>query len=114
MTGFVEAEGAFTFSRSGRSVALYFAIKLTAKDKPVLTALRSFFGEIGSVYPLNGGASAYLRVCRLEELERVVEHFEAYPLRGGQTSRVPDLERNGAPETKRLSEAPVGAPQSAG
>ena len=84
VTGFVDAAGSFTFSRSGRSVVLYFALKLTAQDQSVLEALRSYFGEIGTVYPLHGGASAYLRVCRLEQLERVVAHFEAYPLRGAK------------------------------
>lgn len=93
VTGFVEGDGAFTFSRNGRQMALYFAVKLTGADKALLDDLRAFFGGIGALYrvapraaptPSSGYTkeSAYYRVCRREDLERIVEHFDRYPLRG--------------------------------
>jgi len=93
VTGFVDGEGAFTFSRNGRQLALYFAIKLTGADKAILDDIRDFFGGIGSIYrvapraaptPASGYTkeAAYYRVCRRDELERIVEHFDRYPLRG--------------------------------
>ena len=93
VTGFVDGEGAFTFSRSGRQLALYFAIKLTGAERELLERIREFFGGIGSIYdvgareaptPRSGytKAAVYYRVCRREDLERVVEHFDRYPLRG--------------------------------
>jgi hypothetical protein len=93
VTGFVEGEGAFTFSRNGRQMALYFAIKLTGADRAILDTIREFFGGIGNIYdvvpraaptPSSGytKAAAYYRVCRREDLDRVVEHFDRYPLRG--------------------------------
>jgi hypothetical protein len=93
VTGFVEGEGAFTFSRSGRQMALYFAIKLTGADKAILEDIRAFFGSVGAIYrvvardaptPSSGYTkeAAYYRVSRRDDLERVVEHFDRYPLRG--------------------------------
>lgn len=93
VTGFVEREGAFTFSRSGRQIALYFAIKLPNVDRALLEAIRAYFGEAGRIYdvaarpaPTPGSgptkAAAYYRVCRRDELERIVDHFDRHPLRG--------------------------------
>jgi LAGLIDADG endonuclease len=92
VTGFVEGEGAFTFSRSGRQMALYFAVKLTGADRSLLEAIRGYFG-VGSIYRVVGRAAptpssgytkeaAYYRVSRRADLERIVEHFDRYPLRG--------------------------------
>lgn len=93
VTGFVEAEGCFTYSRSGRRLALYFAIKLTGADAALLTAFQRFFEGAGRIYrvaprarptPRSGftRTAAYYRVCRRRELERIVSHFDSYPLRG--------------------------------
>ena len=92
VTGFVEGEGSFTYSRNGRQLALYFGIKLTEADEPILEAIRDFFGGIGSIYYVQpragaggkGAGAAYYRVCRREQLPVVVEHFDTYPLRGGK------------------------------
>jgi len=84
VTGFIEAQGSFTYSRNGRQMALYFGIKLPEVDEPVLHAIRDFFGGIGSIYPVQAGASAYFRVCRREQLAVVVDHFDTYPLRGSK------------------------------
>jgi LAGLIDADG endonuclease len=97
VTGFVEGEGAFTFSRSGRQMALYFAIKLTGADGPILEAIQGFFGGIGAIYRVAPRAAptassgytktaAYYRVCRRGDLDRIVEHFDMYPLRGVKAS----------------------------
>jgi hypothetical protein len=80
VTGFVEAQGSFTFSRNGRQMALYFGMKLPEVDEPVLHAIRDFFGGIGSIYPVQAGASAYYRVCRREQLPVIVDHFDSFPL----------------------------------
>jgi hypothetical protein len=76
VTGFVDAAGSFTYSRSSKQLALYFALKVPAADRPLLEEVQAFFGGIGRIY-----AEAYFRVTRREELMAVVEHFDAYPLR---------------------------------
>ena len=93
VTGFAEGEASFTYSRSGRQIALYFSIKLTELDEPILDAIRAFFGGIGTIYfvqpraaasPMSGyskTASLY-RVSRRDQLLVVVDHFDTYPLRG--------------------------------
>ena len=86
VTGFVEGEGTFTYSRNGKQMALYFAVKLPEVDEPILQDLRDFFGGIGSIYFLRARSSAYYRVCRREQLPVIVEHFDAYPLRGGKAA----------------------------
>jgi hypothetical protein len=93
VTGFVEGEGTFTYSRSGRQMALYFAIKLTELDEPILDDIRAFFGGIGKIYyvqpsdcarPKQGRtkAASYYRVSHREQLPAIVEHFDRYPMRG--------------------------------
>ena len=95
VTGFVEGEGAFTFSRSGRQMTLYFAIKLTGAERPILESIQDFFGGIGAIYAVKARAAptpssgytktaAYFRVCRREQLAQIVEHFDQYPLRGAK------------------------------
>jgi hypothetical protein len=97
VTGFAEGEGTFTFSRNGPSMALYFAIKLTRVDRPILEAIQDYFGGIGTIYdlkarpPAGAGsgytkAAAYFRVSRREHLEVVAYHFDSYPLRGSKAS----------------------------
>ena len=84
VTGFAEGQGSFTYSRNGKQLSLYFSIKLSDADEPILTAVQSFFGGIGSIYYVQPRASAYYRVCRREQLPIIVEHFDAYPLRGSK------------------------------
>ncbi|HSN30802.1 MAG TPA: LAGLIDADG family homing endonuclease [Kofleriaceae bacterium] len=90
VTGFVDGEGSFTYSRSSAQLALYFAIKLTEIERPLLEAIQDYFG-VGKIYSVrasapkgHGGATktaAYYRVTHRDHLMRVVEHFDAYPLR---------------------------------
>lgn len=84
VTGFAEGQGSFTYSRNGKQMALYFAVKLPEADEPVLQEMRDFFGGIGSIYLQRARASALYRVCRREQLPVIVEHFDTYPLRGSK------------------------------
>jgi hypothetical protein len=74
VTGFSDAVASFTYSRSGKQLALYFAVKA---DPELLEQLQEFFGGIGRIY----SAARYFRVSRRDELTRVVSHFDDYPLR---------------------------------
>jgi len=97
VTGFVEGEGTFTFSRNGFSLSLFFAIKLTGRDRVILEAIRDYFGGIGKIYdvkaraPAGPGsgytkAAAYFRTSRLDQLDVVLDHFDTYPLRGSKAT----------------------------
>jgi len=96
VTGLVEGEGTFTYSRSGSQIALYFAVKLARADDSLLLSLQDFFGGAGTIYrvrpraPTPGAgfskAATYYRVCRRSELGRIVEHFDAYPLRASKAA----------------------------
>lgn len=96
VTGLAEGDAAYTYSRSGHHLALYFAIKLTDADRGLLVKLRDFFHGAGRIYtviprlPRSGSAStkmaAYYRICRRDDLERVVAHFDRYPLRGAKAA----------------------------
>jgi hypothetical protein len=81
VTGLLEGQGMFTYSRSGANLTLVFGIRLTARDRPLLERVRSFFGQAGRIY-LRPPSSCYYRVTRPRELLRIVEHFEAHPLEG--------------------------------
>lgn len=91
VTGFADGEGTFTYSRSGRQMALYFAIKLTAADEPTLLQVQDYFGGIGRIYDVKARAprpgsgatksAKYYRVSHRDELVVIVDHFDRYPLR---------------------------------
>lgn len=88
VTGFADGQGSFTYSRSGRQLALYFAVKLSASDTPLLEQLQAFFG-VGRIYSVKPTArygiaktATLYRVTRHDELPRVTDHFDRYPLQG--------------------------------
>lgn len=89
VTGFSDGEASFTYSRSARQLAVYFAIKLTATDVAVLEAIQAFFG-VGRIYRVAASArngiatktAALYRVTRHDELPRITDHFDRYPLHG--------------------------------
>ena len=93
VTGFADGESSFTYSRSGRQLGLYFAVKLTAIERPLLEELQEFFGA-GRIYDVAARAptersgatksAAYFRVTARDELMRVVQHFDEYPLRSSK------------------------------
>jgi len=89
VTGLVDGEGSFTYNRNGRQIAVVFAIKLTGVDRPIVERVQEFFG-VGRLYRVAGreptetsGATrtaAYYRVNRYDELPRITDHFDTYPL----------------------------------
>jgi hypothetical protein len=91
VTGLIDGEGTFTYSRSGKQLGLYFALKLTAYEKPLLERLQAYFGGIGHIYNVVGRApransgytktALYYRVTRSADLLRIVSHFDRYPLK---------------------------------
>lgn len=78
VTGFADAAGSFTYSRSSKQLALYFAVKVADEDRPLLEDLQAYF-DAGRIYD-----PAYFRITRREELMRVVDHFDQYPLRSSK------------------------------
>jgi hypothetical protein len=92
VTGFVEGAGSFTYNRSGDQLTLVFAVRLTESNRPLLEQLQRFFGGIGKIYSTPVARDrkearrarnvCYYRVNRTRDLLRVVEHFDAHPLRG--------------------------------
>lgn len=92
VTGFCDGESAFTYSRNGsRGLELYFSIKLSKEDAPLLAELKAFFG-VGSIYEVKAraprafsgrtGTALLYRVSRPNELARVIAHFDVFPLVG--------------------------------
>jgi hypothetical protein len=89
VTGLVDGEGTFTYSRTNNSVALYFGLKLTAADSEIVHRVADYF-RVGRIYEVkaraptgNGGATksaTYYRVQRHDELPIITEHFDTYPL----------------------------------
>ncbi len=75
VTGLIDGIGTFTYSRSGRQLAVYFGVKASTR---ALDELRDFFG-VGAIYNVRG--SDYYRVQRRDELPTIVDHFDRYVLR---------------------------------
>ena len=91
ITGFSEGEATFTYSRHGKGLGLYFAIKIIAKDSKIIYQIRDFFG-VGRIYDVRPRLprrysgftkqAVYYRVTKISDLERIVQHFDKYPLIG--------------------------------
>ena len=56
LTGLIEALGTFTFSRSGRNISVYLAVKLPECDRGLLERLRDELGGVGRIYAVRGRA----------------------------------------------------------
>ena len=93
VTGLCDGDGSFSYSRRGKGLAaLYFSVKLTAVDRPLLERLQEYFGDLGTIYDVrpssqkaNAGwtkRSLYYRVTHTHDLQAVVEHFDRYPPQG--------------------------------
>jgi hypothetical protein len=96
VTGFVDGDGSFTYgyNRDRTRLAVVFAIRLSRRDRGILSGIRDYFGGIGRLHdaPAPGGprqsestagstcATCCFKVTRPFELLRVVEHFDRYPL----------------------------------
>jgi hypothetical protein len=79
VSGFADGQANFTFSRSSRQIALYFAIKAAMNDD-ILELIQQFFDGVGRIYTITNTTRMY-RITRAEELKVVVQHFDRYPLR---------------------------------
>ncbi|MDD5595765.1 MAG: LAGLIDADG family homing endonuclease [Candidatus Omnitrophica bacterium] len=90
VTGFCDGEAAFTYSRSGGSFGLYFSISQREDNQQIIEDIQEYLNYVGTIYrckealpTVNSGftqPSAYYRVTKIDELQRVVEHFDKYPL----------------------------------
>lgn len=90
VTGFCDGEAAFTYSRSGGTFGLYFAVKQREDNRQIVEDIQQYFNYIGCIYrgkesknvPKSGWTqpSSYYRVTKIKELERIIEHFDRYPL----------------------------------
>jgi hypothetical protein len=84
VTGLAEAWGRFTFTRAGRVPTLLFELRVREADAIVAAGVRAYFGA-GKLYRLGtSGRAVCLRITRREELAKVTEHFERYPLAGAK------------------------------
>ncbi len=98
VTGFCDGEAAFTYSRAGGTFALYFGIKQREDNRQLIEELREYFNYVGNIYrgkeavpTKNSGfsqPSAYYRVTRIEELKRITNHFDKYPLKSEKKRQV--------------------------
>ena len=77
VTGLIDGVGSFTFSRSGKQFAVYFAVKFGGPSN-LLADLQWFF-QGGTIY--QSTKTSYFRVQRREHLSLVVDHFDQFPLR---------------------------------
>src|SRR6476659_7737195 len=94
VTGFSDGEARFTYSRSGNQLGLYFAVKMTATERPLLEELQGFFYGAGRIYDVAARApgarsgatksAAYYRITHRDELSLVLQHFDRYPLRSNK------------------------------
>lgn len=91
VTGLAEGEGCFCVSfviRSKMRVGLQalpsFSLSLNEKDRDVLGALQAYF-ECGGIRESRSDRTFKYEVRSVPELtERIVPHFEAYPLLGAK------------------------------
>jgi hypothetical protein len=86
VTGFIDAEGCFELGfkknqtrKFGFQVQPCFSIGLHLKDKVILEKIQSFFDGIGKIYK-HGDQSYRFMVYSLRDLEKIISHFEKYPL----------------------------------
>ena len=95
VTGFCDGEAAFTFSRTVSNnltvnVTALFSVRQRRDNEQIVKNLQLFFGGIGTIYigkealpTKNSGhtkESAYYRVSKVDELKKILEHFDSYPL----------------------------------
>jgi hypothetical protein len=64
--------------KTGLRVILIFSIGLYKKDRALLEQIKSSLG-VGQIYK-QGKDMIQLRVFSMNELKKIIEHFEKYPL----------------------------------
>jgi len=90
ITGFCDGEAAFTYSRSGGTFGLYFAVRQREDNRQIVEDIQEYFHYVGDIYRSKEAAptknsgltkpSAYYRVNRVNELKVIIDHFDKYPL----------------------------------
>jgi hypothetical protein len=96
LTGLADGESYFRFNaqNKGSSWAFYWGIKLRADDSKVLLRAQRILGGVGRMYEVNSPSlrmrrawgrqnakpAVSLQVYRREDVMRVIEHFDRYPL----------------------------------
>ncbi len=90
VTGFADGEAAFTYSRAGGVFNMYFAVRQREDNRKIVEEIHKFFDYAGNIYRDKGSQptkdsgftkpSAYYRVSRIDDLLRIIEHFDKYPL----------------------------------
>lgn len=98
ITGFCDGEAAFTYSRSGGVFGLYFAVRQREDNRQIVEDIQQYFNYIGSIYrgkesknaPKSDWTqpSSYYRVTKINELKRIIEHFDQYPLQSKKKCEV--------------------------
>jgi len=95
LTGFADAEGCFMINilkvpqmKIGWRVQPVFQIRLHAKDENLLKEIKAFFEDQGYLTKSNNNSVLY-RVFSIEMLEKIINHFDKYPL---QTQKRADFE----------------------
>lgn len=88
VTGFSDGEAAFTYSKKGYTLDLYFAIRLREDDSILIHKIRDFFGA-GKIYRGKGSPpkkysgnskpNLYYRVSNIIDLIKIIKHFDKYP-----------------------------------
>jgi len=85
ITGFTDGEGCFGVKiykskgyALGWRIQPFFQIKLNVRDLDILYRIKDYFGGAGTIgFEKN---FAKLNIFKLNELEKVIPHFESYPL----------------------------------
>ena len=81
VTGVAEGEGAFTYISGGTPV---FSLRQRSDYADTVEAVAGYF-NVGTVYSCAARGpsqpNTYFRVCRLNELSVVIQHFDRFPLR---------------------------------
>ena len=86
VTGFCDSAATFTYSKAGKTLNLYFSLRQNEANRDIVEKIHSFFDRAGSIYISKNSqkkkqsVSYYYRVSRVEELKRIIEHFNEYPL----------------------------------
>ncbi len=92
ISGYVDGEGCFTVSIAPRATLLVgwevrpgFSVSQNGDRAEVLQAIKTYFG-CGSIRPDRSDKTLKWETRRLEDiLERIVPHFERYPLLSGKS-----------------------------
>lgn len=87
ITGFADAEGCFTFTLSkttqnkiGWESGIYFIINLHERDKHLLSQIKAYFGDVGTIGKARDNCCAFKVRSLNSIITKVIPHFDKYPL----------------------------------